>query len=292
MAQVLPPTSVPSTARPRSGTRGWRRTAGRVLSTVAAAVAVAAGVVASISSQSVLVLGAAAASRLVLAVTLVVAGVAAAAGHGLSRWGGPLRDAERAVGRGVVVALAVLAVLGVPLVGFVALLLLIGFIDAIASPLAWAVIAVAIGVGAVVLERGEVAPAGEASTGTNRSSRPWAERRGLRRAAATLLTAGVVAVTVGVLGWGVVTADDDVVVAHDPEGCTAVVRETQAGFSGEAVLYVAAPGSVVAHVRATYPLEESVPFRDGDYVLETATGGVRIAFDDGRGGIDDVVPCR
>jgi len=259
---------------------------------LAVAVVITAGILAAASSQSMLLFRAEAVSRSVVFVAFLAAGIAVAGGHLLSRRGGRLRDGEWAVVRGVVASLALLSLLGVPLVGFFVVLLLYGFVEAMGSPIPLVLVTVGIAAGGAVLQRGEPPIVGcQTNALTDRRPRPWAARRGIRWAASTLLTAGVMTLTAWVVGWGFLAADDDLVVAHNADGCTAVVRQVAVCFSGEAVLYVAAPGSAVAHRRTTYPLEEVSPFGTGHYVLEAGEREVRIAFDDGLGGIDEVVPC-
>jgi hypothetical protein len=261
--------------------------------TLAVAVVITAGILAAVSSHSMLVFEAHAVSRSVIFVALLAAGIAVAGGHLLSRRSGRLRDGEWAVVRGVVASWVLLSLLGVPLVGFFVLLLLYALLDVMASPIALAVVTVAIAAGGLVLQRGEPPIVTcETYALTDRPRRPWTARRGVGWVASTLLTAGVITLTAWVLGWGFLAAHDDVVVAHNPDGCTAVVRQIAEWSSGEAVLYVAAPGSAVAHRRTAYPLEETLPFGSGDYVLEAGEYEVRIVFDNGLGGADEVVSCR
>jgi hypothetical protein len=220
---------------------------------------------------------------------LLLAGVVTAAGHALSRRPGTLRDEERAVACGLALSAVLAAGLVVPLVGFFVLILSTTLADALMAPVPLALVVAGIGGGAAVLGHG--AP----SVGTPvawPARRPWASRPGVRRLASTSLTGGVVGLGVLLVGLGVAAAGDEVVVATGPGGCTAVVRQVQSMFTGEVVLFVAPPGNPVAQRVAAYDLEESFPFRTGDgYVLEPGPDEVRIAFDDGLGGVDDVVPC-
>lgn len=263
------------------------------MAAVALVVAICAGIAACAAPEWVLVLGTATAARPVLFVALFTAGIAMTAGHLLARQPGPLQNSERAVLRGVVASVVVLSLVGVPMLGFIVLMVLSGFWVAVAAPIPLALAAFAVVVGAAGLRHGQPPAAGRPpDVSTDRSRQRTITQRSIRWVASALLTVGVMVLTAWVLGLGVLAADDDVVVAHDPDGCTAVVRQVQVLLSGEAVLYVSSPGSVVATRRAAYPLEETFPFRTEDFVLEAGAEEVRVAFDSGLGPVDEVVSCR
>lgn len=256
-------------------------------------VAVAATLAAWVASEHVVVLGGTTPGRPALALTAFLASLTLAVGHGLSRHPGPMRDAERAAVRGVVIAIAVLSLLGIPIVGFYVFMVGFGLWVALAQPLPVAVIVVAVGVSAGVLQRGEVLARERARAGAPEpAALPRVAHPALRWLASAALSAGVILLTTLAVPGAVFAASDDLLVAHHPGGCTAVVRQSQVLFGGDAILYVASPGSVVASRWATYPLLETLPFPDGDVELEAGNARVRIAFDDGRGPVDEVVPCR
>ncbi len=269
----------------------WRRVLGRSALISSLAAAVTGGVAALTASERVLVFGSTALSRPALFLTVVLAAVAMAGGHLVSRAPGPLRDAEWAVVRGLVTSLLVVSLLLIPLVGFFVLIVGYGLWVFLAEPVPMVLSVVGVVVGAGVLRHGQPWTSGRAP-GAGGPRHGWTARSGVRRVASALLTAGVVLLASRALLWGLFTADDDVVVATSPEGCTAVVRQTQIMFSGEAALYVAPPGSAIATRRAAYPLEETFPFPTDDVVLETSAEDVRIAVDSGGGLVEELAPCR
>jgi hypothetical protein len=175
------------------------------------------------------------------------------------------------------------------LVGFLVLLSAKALVDALLAPVPLAVLVGAVGGGIAVLGHG-TRSGGTAAAGPTRT--PWTSGPVVRRLAATCATCGVAGLGVLAFALGMAAADDEVVVARSPGGCTVVVRQAQDMFTGEVVVFVAAPGSPVAHRIVAYDLEESFPFRTDGYVLEPGRDEVRIAFDDGLGGIDDTLPCR
>lgn len=243
-------------------------------------------------AEWVLVLGPTAASPGALVVCVVVAGLVMTSGHLLARRPGPSRAPERAVIRGVVASIAVLMLVGVPSLGFLVLMMLYGFVDALAAPVALGLVAGTIAVGAVGLRHRPASVSSNAGTPPGASPPVTMATRSARFVASSLVTVGVMVLSLWLLAGGLITADDDVVVAHRAGGCTAIVRQTQFLFTGEAVLYVASPGDVVAARRATYPLNDSFPFRNGGFVLDADALDVRIAFDSGYGPVDEVMSCR
>ncbi len=253
---------------------------GRSVVVVAGVVAVVAAALSGASGRWMLVTGTTVVSRTALSGTVLLAGSALLAGYLLARRRGPRSTTERAVLRGVVVALAYPVSLVVPLVGFLVLISVGPLVESLTSPGWLGCLVGCVGLGAAALAHDD--PAVASSSG----------RRARRSLAALALTAGVAGLGVLVFALAMDTLDDEMVVVRGPDGCTAVVRQVQDLFTGEVTLFVAAPGSSFAQRVADYRLEETFPFRDGAYLLEPRHDEVRIAFDDGLGGVDATVPCR
>lgn len=255
-----------------------RRAVGRTATVLAVLVGAAALVLLVLAPRTVLVGGGGAVGRPALAGALLAAGAAAAAGHLTAREPGPWGPVERTVGWGVALGFVPFVGLGVPLVGFV-----------LAMAATWAP-------GVVLSPRPLAGLAAAVTVGTLAARRPGS--RAVSVPGRVLLAGGTAVLTGTTLLHAWIVGDDEVVVAGSPGTCTAVVRQTQTMFSGEVELFVAPPGSAVAHLRASYPLEETFPFRDdthrerAGYVLAPGPRDVHIDFEDGMDGVDEVVPCR
>lgn len=261
-------------ASPRAVLPRRRRVVARAVLALAVLVALAAVALAGVADDLVVVLGVVVAGRRTLLVVMVVCLLVVAAAHVAQRRPGPPGAGELALLVGVVVGtLAPLLLLGVPMLGFVVLMgtLLLALVLATPGPLTAA--AAVLVVGAVVVRLG-------------------ARHRLLRATGAVLVACGTTALGVVGVGFGMTGVADTVVVARDHAGCTAVVRQGSVSlFTGEAVLYVAGPGSSLALRRDAFTLEETYPFSTSDHVLDAGAQDVRIAFDDGLGGVDRTYGC-
>ncbi|KGM11469.1 hypothetical protein [Cellulomonas bogoriensis] len=286
-----PELPTPGLADAPAAPRGRRR-AGLVLMWTAAAVGVAAVLLTATSERVVLVLADLTVTAPVLITTTGGAFVVAAAGHLLSRRPGPLRTGERyllVALVGPVVLMVILLV--IPLLGFFFLLLLEVAAQAFVAPGPVLVtLAVIIGCATVIARAGRPAQA-PAGTDPHEAAEVSTPRPMIRGIAAAVLLMTIAGAVVTGAGWAVIRLGDDLATARDPGGCAAVVRQTQAMFTGTAVLYVARPGSLLAHRHEEYPLEESFPFRTGSYTLTAGPDTVHVAFDDGRGNVDSRIPC-
>lgn len=258
-------------------------TAIRVVSVLAVTVAAAAMALASVASRTVLVLGPVALTAATSSWIAVGASVGAALCHLVVRRDGGARPTEVAVMLGVVLGLVLPLLLVVPMVGFLfALGPALAMEDLLLRPEPVAFLIATVTVGAALLR----------FTG-RRVPEPTAPRSGAaigRQAAvalgATLMTTGVATLTTLGLVTGMLAVGEEVVVAHHPRGCTAVVHYDPLADVGDAVLFVAESGSPIVRKHMAHSL-----WRRENYAVESGPEHLSVVFGDGEGRVEEVVPC-